>query len=127
MVTKMGENLSANQKRALAALIEHKTVTAAAEAVGLTRKTIYQYLQDPAFRAALTNAERGLIDGAGVRLLAGQEQALDTLEALMGDRDATNRRLAAVAWLNYALKWRELRNIEDRLGELEKAVFDDHK
>ena len=123
----MGNNLSVNQKRALASLMETKTVTAAAEAVGLTRKTIYQYLQDPNFRAALTNAERGLIDGAGVRLLAGQEKALDTLEGLMDDTDPTNKRLAAVAWLNYALKWRELRNIEDRLGDLEKAVFDGSK
>ena len=68
-----------------------------------------------------------MIDGAGVRLLAGQEKALDTLEGLMDDTDPTNKRLAAVAWLNYALKWRELRNIEDRLGDLEKAVFDGSK
>ena len=116
------KKLSANKKRAIRALLEQKTITAAADQVGITRKTIYEYLRDPIFRAELQNAESGLIDGAGVRLLGGQEKALDTLEGLMDDDDPTNKRLAAVAWLNFALKWRELRNIEERLTALEAAL-----
>jgi len=116
------KKLSANKKRAIRALLEQKTVTAAAKVVGVSRKTIYEYLQDPIFRAELQNAETALIDGAGVRLLAGQDKALTTLETLMDSEDPTNQRLAAVAWLNFALKWRELRNIEERLTALEAAL-----
>jgi hypothetical protein len=37
--------------------------------------------------------------------------------------DLINKRLAAVAWLNFALKWRELRNIEDRIAALEEEIY----
>ena len=117
------EKLTRNQVRAIAALIEHRSITAAADAIGITDRTIYRYLEDASFRQELTKAEKGLIDSAGIRLLGGQDKALQALEDLIASNNLTNKRLAAVTWLNYVLKWRELRNVEDRLAELERRVF----
>ena len=118
------DTLSRNQARALAALLEHRTVSKAAEIAGLSRKTIYKYLENENFRSELTKAESGLIGAAVTWLLAGQESALRTLEAIVTSGDVTNRRLAAIAWLNFVIKYRELRNVEERLTALEERVFD---
>jgi hypothetical protein len=122
----MTENvLTSRQRKALAALLTNKTVSAAAEACGLAEKTLHRFLAIPAFRAALTQAETLTIDEAGRRLLSGQTQALDTLEGLInGALKESDQRLAAVAWMDLVLRWHELRNMEERLSALEEAVRD---
>jgi UDP-N-acetyl-D-mannosaminuronic acid transferase (WecB/TagA/CpsF family) len=124
----MAENdsLNRNQQKAIAALIESRTISDAALVVGVSERTLYRYLENVEFRAALTQAERGLIDGAGFRLMAGQEQALDTLEALMTKARSDNvKRLAAHDWLDFSFKWRDT-SIEQRLNALEAAI-NEHK
>ena len=104
----MSQNvLSRNQKKALAALLEHRTINQAAEACGLARQTLSRYLRDPSFRSALDQAEAELIDEAGRTLIVGQPLALKTLYELMtrAENEST-RRLAAKDWLDFELKWR---------------------
>jgi len=124
----MSENvtLTRNQARALAALLAAPTLRAAAEACGMSEKTIARYMAMPEFRAALTQAEAESIDGAGRLLVAGQAQALAVLADVMSDPNARpgDRRAAAVAWLDLVLKWREMRTTEQRLADLEAAVYD---
>jgi len=116
--------LNPNQKRAIPALLTHGSVAAAAETLGLSEKTLYRYLENETFKRALNFAVKGLIDSAGVRLAAGQDGALDTLETIMYNaRRDSDRRLAAVNWLTFAVKWRELENVEGRLARLEELVF----
>lgn len=118
-------DLSRNQRRALAALLECSTITGAAAACELSEKTISRYLALPEFRAALRAAEGDLIDGAGRRLVNGQDKAIQALDSMIDDPEASasNRRLAAVAWLDYVFRYRELVNLETRLNELEAAVY----
>ena len=123
----MSENdkLTRNQRRAIPALLSHRSISEAAESIGLADRTIYRYLEEKHFREALTEAERASIDEAGLRLLGGQDKALSVLEGIMDNprADNSNRRLAAKGWLDLVLKWRELWNVEDRLEALEKAVY----
>lgn len=117
--------MSRNQKRAIAALLEHKTIIDAAYACRLSEKTLQRYLDDPAFRAALTAAETAVIDDAGRRLIAGQQKALDTLDELITEAvKESDRRLAATTWLEFALRLRELKNIEARLANLEEIIHE---
>lgn len=121
----MSENvgLNRNQRRALAALLEERTITQAAEACGLTTKTLSRYMADPVFRAELAERESELIDQAGRTLVAGQLAALQTLANLMKNAETeTNRRLAAAAWMDLCLRWRDLK-IEQRISDLEVAVY----
>jgi hypothetical protein len=103
-------------------------IKAAAQAAAVGYRTLWRWLQnEPNFRAALYQAESATIDEAGRRLLAGQAQALDTLESLMANAKVeSDRRLAAVAWMDFVLRWRELRNVEQRLADLESAVYAKH-
>ena len=117
--------LSRNQKRALAALLEHRTITQAAEACGLTTKTLSRYMADPVFRSEMANRESELIDEAGRVLIGGQMAALQTLARLMKNAEAeSTRRLAAANWMDLCLRWRELKNVEERITNLERVIYE---
>lgn len=105
----------------MAALLTAPSLRAAAEACGMSEKTIARYMAMPEFRQALTQAEAESIDGAGRVLVAGQAQALAVLADVMSDPNARpgDRRAAAVAWLDMVLRWREMRDLDQRLTELE--------
>jgi len=114
-----------NYPRTVKALLEHSTIQAAADSIGLNRATIYRYLEDPDFIALLRTAEGQSIDTTtrGLVRLAGK--ALAALGSVLADPEqpgATNKRLAASAILGHLLKIRELRNIEERLTALEAVV-----
>jgi hypothetical protein len=115
--------LSRNQRRALAALLEERTITRAAEVTGLTTKTLSRYMRDPVFKAELAEKESELIDDAGRTLISGQMMALQTLAELMKNAEAeATRRMAAATWMDLCLRWRDLK-IESRIAALEDKVY----
>ena len=115
--------LSRNQRRAMAALLEHRTIINAAEAVGLNVKTLQRYLADPIFRAELAERESEMIDEAGRVLVSGQLMALQTLANLMKNgRAESTRRMAAATWMDLCLRWRDLK-IEQRISDLERDYY----
>lgn len=63
-----------NMERAIVALTEYPTVTAAAEATNLSRRCLYNYLSDSDFRTALKHQR--------------EAQALERAEALSAAREA---------------------------------------
>lgn len=121
----MAENMSGKQAKAINALITTPGVPAAARAAGVSERTLYRWLSSPEFRAALLQAEGEAIDTAARRLLSLSETALDTLANVL--EDSTIRadiRLRAVDLvLTHFQKLRELRNIEERLADLETKVY----
>ena len=120
-------DLTRNQSKALRALLEHPTVTQAAASIGLSRKTIYRYLEDASFRAELRKAIQALTDSAGACLAAGQPEALRTIYELMKHaRSESNRRLAAQAWVDLHLKYQG-GIIEDRITALEAVIYGDNR
>lgn len=129
MATNGKPKLTPRKRRAIAALLSEKDVKAAAQTARVGARTLYRWLADDAdFRAALTAAESATIDEAGRRLLTGQEKALSTLEMLIIQADKeSDQRLAAVAWMDLALRWRELASIEERLMSLEALYVNPKK
>ena len=120
------QELTTRQRRAIAALLSEPDAKAAARAANVGYRTLMRWLAElPEFRTALTQAEGATIDAAGRRLLSGQDQALKVLSDMMTDPETTqaNRRQAAQAWLDFALRWREVKNIEQRLTDLEAAIY----
>jgi AcrR family transcriptional regulator len=120
------KKLTHRQKRAITALLEKPTIGEAASLTGVNPRTIYRWFGSPEFRAGLAAAEGDLIDQATRRLVALGNKAVDALADILANpaqRGASNKRLAAVAVLDNLLKLRELRTIETRLEELEKAVY----
>lgn len=118
--------LSVKQAKAIGALLSSKTVAEAAQQAEVGERTLTRWLSsDSQFRQALSLAEGDLIDSASRRLLQIQTGAIDTIEGMLADdaevSDAVRLR-AAQAALDYLLKMRELRQIEQRLAALEQAM-----
>lgn len=123
------KKLTPKQEQAVRALLTSKAVGEAAGAVGVSERTLYRWLADPAFRAALSVAEGDLLDAATRRLLTLQDNAIGAFEdVLTGGPDVTDtaRLRAAQAVLDYLLKLRELRSVEERLTALEAKVRGDN-
>jgi len=113
--------ITAKQVKAINAMLTERTTRAAAKKAGVNEKTLYEWLKnDAAFRGALRDAERGLLDNVTRRLSSGQTLALDVLEKLIQSaRHESTRLRACVAWLDLSLKYRDILNIDERLTALE--------
>lgn len=100
-----GEKLSRKQEQAIAALLESRTVEAAAKAAGVSCSTLKRWLRLPGFRAAYRHARRELVEGAIGRIQAATGQAVDTLVSVAksGAKEGDRVR-ASVALLDHALR-----------------------
>ena len=116
--------LSVKQTQAITALLDSRTVADAAQKCGTPTRTIYRWLLEPSFQAALRAAEESVIDEAVRRLLGMQQQALSALQVVLVARDTppSARVAAARVVLDAMLKLRELRTVEERLTALESAI-----
>ena len=116
--------LTAKQSRAVAALLSESTIKAAAEKVSVSERQLYRWLADGTFRAELQRAQDEALDLAVTRLAGGTGAALDTLRAIMANpfsKDAARVRAAAV-WLAVTLRWREVRDLAERVEALEVTI-----
>ena len=114
------------QTRAIAYLLTCRTIGEAAEQAKVSERTLHAWLKDHNFRIALREAEKQTVDIAIRRLISGQSKALDTLENLMSTaRHESTRRQAAVDWLNFLLRYRNLIELDERITNLERQLTDD--
>lgn len=129
MTEENSENvISLKQQKAITALLTERTTRDAAKKCGVNEKTLYTWMNEPAFRAALRDAEKAILDDVTRRLSAGQSLALDTLEKLIQSaRHESTKLRASVAWLEMSLKYRDMQDIDERLTALEAALNDNKK
>ena len=118
------DELTAAQRRTLAALLSSRNPVEAAQMAKVSERSVRRWLTEPAFVAELRRLEREAIEQATRRLTNGTAAALDTVLAIMQDEDAAAgpRLRAATAWLDIALRWRELTALEERLAALEERM-----
>lgn len=116
--------LTTKQRRAIAALLTERTIGQAARVADVGERTLHTWLSDSDFRAALVIEEGEAIDAATRRLIALQDAAVDVFADILDNPKikATTRLRAAQGVLDYLLKLRELRNLEQRLAELERKA-----
>ena len=81
-------NLSAAQRRAVAAIMATRTTTAAALQAQVAERTLYRWLTDPAFQAAVTAAEADVLAATTRAILALTLSAVDTLKTTIEDKEA---------------------------------------
>ena len=119
----LNDTLTTKQRKAIATMLTKPTTEAAAQAAGIAKRTLYRWLELPAFRDALKAAEGLAIDNAARRLAGGMDAALTTLSELTtGAESEAVKRAAAAEWINQTLKIQELRNLEERLTKIEKEL-----
>ena len=125
---KSEKGITVKQQKAITALLAERTARDAAKVAGVAERTLYTWLGDPVFRAALKSAEAEVLDTVTRRLSAGQAVALDTLEKLIQSaRHESTKLTACVSWLNMFMKYHELKDVDERLTALEVAIHESKK
>ncbi|HYV49978.1 MAG TPA: hypothetical protein VFA20_34220 [Myxococcaceae bacterium] len=76
-------------------MLEHKTVTDAAKAVGLHRRTVHRILARPQVVDEYKARRRELIDTAALRLRALAGEAVETLGRIMRDTSSPSASVSA--------------------------------
>lgn len=117
--------LTPRQRRTIAALLTARDAKSAAEIAGVGYRTLNRWLQDETFVLALREAEGQAIAEAVRGLIADLQTNLAVMRAVRDNQDSPEavRLRAAQALDGSLLKWREAQNIEERLAELEAAIY----
>lgn len=114
--------LEPRHEQAILALMTEPTVIKAAEVTGVTPQTLYNWLNDPEFKAAYKAVRSQTMDQAITQIQRNVDLAINTLvKVMISDltRDAARVR-AAIAILDMAFKAYEIEQITERLTELEE-------
>ena len=116
--------LSVHQRKALDVLLAGGDKLTAAQAGGVNPRTLRKWMRDPAFLAALTDAQDTALDAVTTDLVRAAGGAVGLLATTVDNEDAplALRIQAARTLLDAALRWHELRAIERRLEALERAI-----
>jgi pyocin large subunit-like protein len=122
-------SLTAKQETAIAALISEPTVDKAADAVGVNRRTLYRWLDEPAFTAKFHKARRQTFTHAVSMAQKYAPMALNNLAVIANDKTAPHsaRVSASKAVLDFGRESLELDDLATRLAALEAAAAQDDK
>jgi len=127
--------LSRNQTKALSALLSSSTVCEAAEKAGLSARTIYNYLGDPAFKETLSRRKDKTIDAVIAMLCGLVGESAKHVKAILADDESTSAtKLRAVQVVHDLLRQltelAELRariaTVEEQLKQLGQKGVDNH-
>ena len=113
--------LKPGQLKALEALLTHGNVSEAARAAGVTRKTLYRWLEQEAFSSQLRAAEQMALDGIARSLMRLGNKALAALEEALDDElagHALKQKVASTVLSHYPYL-RESGAVEARIAALE--------
>jgi transposase-like protein len=119
--------LTFNQQRAVAALIENPTIAAAARQTGVNERTIRRWLnENPDFRDELREMRQQYLVHAATRLQSTASRAVQTLLDLLASKDhiEPGRATLVRAALDFAFRSGAYTDLADRLDALEEAAKD---
>jgi hypothetical protein len=106
----------------VSALAAGRSVEQAAEAAGVSARTAYRRLADPAFARRLAQARDTLITSALGELVECASEAVATLRALLQAEDERVRLGAAKGTLEQLLRLRETLTLSQRLAQPERTL-----
>ena len=117
-----GNDLTARQRRFIAAMMTARTVAEAARMAGIAERTARRYLADPDVKAVLSAALDDALAQVTRRTVEAMAGALDTLEAVQADAEAApSARVAAARVVMVAgPKLREAVDLAERVANLER-------
>jgi hypothetical protein len=122
MGTGHGEKMTRRQEQAIAALLEHSTICAAATAVGVHECTLRAWLKQPHFAREYRERRRQVVEQAVTRLQNLTAAAGEALKKNLTCGHAPTEVRAAVAVMELSLKAVEVGDLAQRIAELEALV-----
>ncbi len=123
-MTGHGAKFDRKKEEAIVALLSHRTVEEAANAIGVATRTLLRWLQIPEFRAEYLKARREVVSQAIARLQQATGAAGVTILKLMTDQNVPPavKLRAAEAVFSLALKGVEVEDIDMRVAALEASA-----
>jgi hypothetical protein len=109
-------------RRAIEALLTHATITEAAVAAGISRRTLGRWLLCRPFIGAYRAGAQTVYERCLATLSVGSTEAAETLRAAQGSARPSDRIAAARVLLEQTHRIRELCDLEVRLADLEAAA-----
>jgi hypothetical protein len=118
------QKLSAKQEQALIALLDCGEIKQAAETAGVTKVTLWRWLQSPDFQSRYRAARRQLVETAIAQLQSDCTVAARVLREVAEDRQApaSSRVAAARTILEQSIGAIELIDLQERVEMLEKML-----
>ena len=115
--------LTAKQTRAVELLMQGETVTGAAEALHLSRRTVQRWLTEDNFAEALELAQGAAMSSAA-RRLAGKLDRAAELVCNLAERaeDEPVRLKAALSIVDMYARLREMGDVGAQIAELQRAI-----
>lgn len=116
-------NLSARQRLALPILAAEATIDGAADKIGVTRKTVYEWLKLESFKRALEDARKDYVESAFRTLRLAAKQAADKTVKHLDCTDEKISLRAAEDIIEFAKEFISLEAHERRIEELEAMLL----
>jgi hypothetical protein len=116
-----GENLTAKQEAALVALLSHGTIEAAYASVGVSKTTMWRWMQLPRFQSRYKAERRQLVEAGIVTLQKHATTAARVLVQIADDTEApaSARVTAAKTILDQSVSAIEMTELLQRIERLE--------
>lgn len=113
--------ITPKKQKALQALLTHPTKKAAANAAGITTRTLLNYFADTEFKTEYNAAFQSLVTDATRQAQKALSPALSTLQSIVENEkeSAGNRISAARSLLEYGLRLTEFNDILQMLETVE--------
>jgi hypothetical protein len=115
-------NLSARQRLALPVIAGEPTIDGAAEKIGVTRKTIYEWLKREPFKLALEEARKEYVESSFRTLRLAAKRAADKIVKHVDSTDEKVSLRAAEDIIEFAKEFISLEDHERRIKELEERL-----
>jgi hypothetical protein len=125
----VAEESAAETARIISALLANPNLTAAAEALGIGRSTLWRIMRNPAFQGQYREARRQVVGQSIAQLQQSTGLAVQTLRDVIANGEAPiwGRIVAARIVLELAIKAVEVEDFDARLTALEEAQKRDRK
>lgn len=123
-MTGHGAKFGRKQEEAIVALLSHRSIDDAAQAIHIAPRTLLRWMKEPEFHVAYREARRMAFWQSVARLQQASSAAVSTLLKVMVDPvtpPATKVR-AADSVLDHSAKAIEIEDIEARVAALEEAT-----
>jgi DNA-binding MurR/RpiR family transcriptional regulator len=116
------EKLTPKQEAALLALLDNNTIEAAYKAAGISKATMWRFMQDANFQARYRAARRQLVETAIAQLQSDCTIAVRVLREVAEDTEApaSSRVAAAKTIIEQSVAAIELTDLQERLERLEE-------
>lgn len=125
MTNNSAQKLTARQLRAIAMVIQAKSVSEGVQRAKVSRRQFYEWMKDPVFVAEYARLRESVAAAAFHHLRISIEDAVRVLTGLMSSENESVRFRAAESIIERYMKLRELDEIEERLAVLEQIVAED--